>query len=579
MLLLENRLELVDPSLRELVKAGFVARPLEMSTMSQHLSTPWSLLLVLAVFAPQFPNSLSPLPGVVLQIGLLLAWSGRYAWLSWLHRVHLTLEPVLLETSGRAVGNPWFEPFKGVMINVEYQEKIFPICVNPEWWHLLPGSAIPKDQRETVTTSVMSPVKVCAEPGSLICLENEAGLVIGMGSRVKTGTKSVLLTAFHVLQMSTSKVYIAKGGKRVELDRSWKMDCWNRDPELDFAAVIVPDKVWSSLGVASATARTMRGAQTVTCYGGKSSVQLYSSIGRAQIGKCAQIHHTASTTNGWSGTPLYQDGMVVGVHRSYEVIGKSNLATNFHFLIAETESLISDGKSIEIDEDEIRTRDNPIDYTIGGRGEFAFAESEFAKIRKNRAKTDEWAKANTNRLWSDVVDEDEDYVFYESMETFLTDSSPLNCQQAESACSLPQSELENTNGQIEPLLASQECHSIELATRVCVLEKLVEQLTLSVFKMQELISQNSVILAGLSADQLRNSIPSCSKPVATKPLTPPETLVKHAADSLPSIPELQSPVTSAAKKAGRKRKSRKRSQKSRTETSIKTPLLESPISN
>jgi hypothetical protein len=463
------------------------------------------------------------------------------------------------------------------MINVEVRGEIFPVCINPEWWHLLPGSAIPKSQQETVTTSVMSPVKACSEPGSLVCLENEAGLVIGMGSRVKTGAKSVLLTAFHVLKMSTSKVYIAKGGKRIELDRSWCVDCWNRDPELDFVAVIVPDKVWSSLGVASAAAKTMRGSQTIVCYGGKSSVQLYSSVGRANIGKCAQIHHTASTTNGWSGTPLYQDGMVVGIHRSFETVGESNLATNFHFLTAETESLISDGKSMEIDEDEIRSRDNPIDYVIGGRGVVTFAESEFARTYEDFKRTDDWAKANKGRLWSEIVDEDEDYVYFDSMETLLSEEH-LNSRQAASECSLPPLTSEDIDGQNGNLLASPECHSTESDNRMCVLEKLVEQLTLSVFKMQETISQNSVTLAGLNADQLRNSIPSCSKPVATKPRVLPVTSVKLVEDSLKSTLEPQSPATSEAKN-GHKKRSRKRSRKSRRETSIKTPLPGSHTSN
>jgi len=290
------------------------------------------------------------------------------------------------------------------------------------------------------------------------------------------------------------------------------------------------------------------------------------STGMATYTKGMTIRHNCSTVAGWSGSPLFHKGVVVGLHRGFHEVGVSNNATLVETILSTAESPLEEGAIREIDEAEGEFRTGFVEYEIGGRGTYSVGESEFFRPRKN------WApKAGV--YWADVIDETEEE-FYDTMETVL-DDEPLNGLEAVSACSPPSLGSEDMSGR--NLSVSQEvaCPSMSLDGRVCVLEKLVEQLILSSSRTLELTSQNSEILAGLNAERVRNSIPSSSKLAVSESPKRPPTSTSVVIGSVP-VTLGQNPASNSVEKSGRKKRSRRQRKKSASDSSTSSPLRGSP---
>lgn len=535
-----------------------VQAPLIAMIVALALSTPLTFPLTIEMILD--PRLLTLLLSTVL-----------YGWLSLRRKVKVTPEPEIIRNLGRFIGEPRFDPTVGIVANVMVDGKIHEVLVSPKWWQYLPGSKLDQTREECVVTG--SPVTLLEkgkEPGSLVCIQNEGGTVVGMGSRIKLGDKTYLLTNCHVLK-ELRNLFLCKNQSRVELDRGWGVNSWCKNSEMDFITIEVPDKVWSILAVSSASLIQVSGAFPVTCYGAESSSKFLSSSGLATMTKGFTIRHGCTTTNGWSGSPLYYKGSVAGLHRGWEEIGVSNNATNILPLLNKVESKYDNGHIKEISEEELDSRDMDAfdSYVIGGRGTILAGESEFARLAVSVANSKRWAEQNKGRLWADIVDEDEDDFDYRQ-ET--VNAGHLNDQQAVSKCSLPSVALVNTLLVSPESSPVSECPSSTLDDRVCVLEKLLETLILSSSKLHDLVSQNSQIMVGQNVVQLRNLIPSCSKPADSEKLKHPETLVKVVKD-LSSVTPKPNQGESSQPTTGTKKKSRRRSKRSRPNKSTGIPPL------
>jgi len=500
-----------------------------------------------------------------IQSGTVLLLIGLYALHQWRTRIAVTPEPEVKRTYGKFVGEPRFDPYAGIVASVLIDGNTHDVVITPNWWQYFAGSKLNQNRQETVVSeSPVSSVPMGREPKSLVCIQREDGVVIGMGSRVKVGSGTVLLTCFHVVKKPQT-LYLCKNGVRVAIDRAWEAEAWCSDPEMDLMSIRVPEKVWSTLGVSAAMLTSLSGGCPVTVYGAESSSKFLASTGMASVSKGLTARHYCTTLPSWSGSPVYYKGSVVAMHRGFHEQGVSNNATIVLPILSKAETMYDDGRVREVDMDEIELRPDVLTYEVGGRGKLYVGDSEYAKFYGAR-ENDNW-KSSYGRNWSDAID-DEDWEYYDTMETLESEKTgkpeegmPLNCQEAVSECSLPSETLASTSGVIQLPSIAKECHSSMWESRVCVLEKLIEQQIALSSKLLEEVSRNSKTLAGLSAERLRSSTPSCTKPADSREPTPPTISGKVLIGSLP-VTLKPDHAESSETKPGRKRRSRKRSKQS-----------------
>lgn len=501
-----------------------------------------------------------------IQVAIVLLSTGLYTWQTWREAVPVSQEPEVLQKYGQLIGEPRLDPVAGIVATAIVNGKTVEILIQPKWWEYLGDSKIIKSQQETtVVSSPVSSVPKGKEPGSLVCLQRLDGVVVGMASRAKIGSRTVLLTNFHVLKKH-SELFICKNGQRVKVEQSWPAEAWCGDVSVDFVALRVPDKVWSKLGVSSSAVRPLVGCQAVTCYGAHSSEKFLASTGLAMLAKGLTARHSCSTVTGWSGSPLYSKGSIVALHRGFHELGVSNNATLINTLLTTEETTFAEGEIKEIDEAEGEFRSGFTDYEVGGRGTYAVGDSEYYVKHY-----EEYKPLNGGRLWADIAEE-EDFDFFDTMETLV--DQPLNGPQAVSECSPPSVNLESTSGKSRSVSLQTECPSLSLEDRVCVLEKLAEQTIQSSLKLHELCSQNFKTLVGLNAELERKLIRSSSKQADI--VQHPDLKASRSVQT-GSAPVIQglSPGENLEAKIGRNAKSRRRRKSSVTKPSTGNPPPES----
>lgn len=440
----------------------------------------------------------------LLTLGGTLLWIGLYAWLKWQWTKVQVIEEVDRPiTYGTLIGDPEFDPTLGIVGHVEYKGETFPLLLQPKWWPYLGDSKVSqKNQDEgAIKNSFTSLVPSGKEPGSLVCITNEAGTVVGMGARVKANGEDFLLTANHVVSGFAGSLYITKNGLRAEFDYTKVVIGCEKSP-FDFALIDVAPMVWSKLGVSQSPLKSMAKLSIpVVCYGGKKSTQLCSSMGVAirNPKRGCLLAHTCTTTSGWSGTPLYSNGTVVGVHTGTEDYGVQNRATDVSPFVALGDE--TDWGNVPFNlmsEEELQSLsgDDYDDIEVKGRGKFKVSATGFARSS-----------------WADRVDDDDDddslfdernlsawkKKFYR--ETARDDpvgnvcgskvEENLNCSRAEEAkLSPPSCPLATMTGLLEIESPKGECPSLSVEDRLSNLEKLVEQLLHSVSSMQLGLSQS-----------------------------------------------------------------------------------------
>lgn len=540
-----------------------------------HLAIAAALVAALAEVMNRFalvsPSQSFLLLIVQLSMGLLiwlslLVCSVQFVWRTWLNwSVRVSPAPAPLETLGE-ITSVFLDPVRGLVMNVADGTQRMSVLVNPQYWHLLPSSALTrKDGKEcAVPESHVWNVAKGAEPASLVFITNGTQ-VIGMGARVAYGRSSYLLTASHVWTGLSPERHLAKGDIQASVSKDSPIFRGCHNPKMDFVLVEIPDKVWAKLQVKAAKLHEFDRSATVSCYGGTDPRKPLVSSATARQGEYIyRIVHGCSTARGWSGTPLYSGNAIVGIHTGVDEIGESNrgvavMSVLKPFELLRLETIFSEYSNHFIDEDEAKNRDYDFQEfeVIGagriamGKGEYYVPEQDLANMRAFEAK-----KRSTNqKLWHEY-DEDEDY--FDAAETL---ESHLNGRGAVSQeCSPPSLISAIIDGLPKSPAPSEECPSISLEDRLCSLEKLMENCLQTLSTLQLKSSQNSESLDGQKEAPKQSSARSGCKQLGTGKQTAPPTSRRRVPVSKPGTP-VPSPSDVCEGKSGTPGRSPKRSRR------------------
>lgn len=538
-------------------------------------------------YPPSFQSLLSPL-------AFLLMLALQFAWLTW-PRLEPELEPQNLESWGELVGDPQFHPEKGIYATVLIGSDLTKVVIEPKWWKYFSSDLIRSETESAVMGSPVSQLPAGQEPSYLVSLQSKDGIVRGMGCRARIGTEVVLLTSYHLTQCS-EELYIAKYnpnenlGKRFKIENSWKGNFYCSDKNVDIIAIDVPAKIWASLcvGIVKAKVPTARRAPCQV-FGAETSSKIKSSAGMAWFESGFTGRHTATTAKSWSGSPVINNGHVVGVHRgAHKEVHDQNSFTIIHpsFFPRDLESDWDQGHVAEIDQEEIDSREEKFsEVYIHGRGAVAYNESEYANVKIYEM--DREAEFKGGFTWNKALDDDVDYdvlfskwadaegVFDGEEEQINTPTEiPLNYQGAESSFFPPSNVSADTPTQVCAPSVMQGCPSLQLDSRVLVLEKLLEPLLAEMTLMRESIFQNSRTLTGLSVALERSLTPSSTKPPDSGKLKDPMVSPEPSVSSVENTPEpLKETV---CEENGTQKKLNRKSRRSRKGKSKVTPPQESP---
>jgi len=156
-----------------------------------------------------------------------------------------------------------------------------------------------------------------SRPGGLLNVVTAEGVHLGFATYVDAGYDVVILTAKHVLDAATAadgKIrLVGKGGRahppfvpfvRREL------------PKLDQVHIIAPDHLGATTGAKIMQSADYNNTVAVRLYAMDVSGEVATSFSRAEVVKPLEICYAASTLPGSSGSPILQNGKVVGVHHS-----------------------------------------------------------------------------------------------------------------------------------------------------------------------------------------------------------------------------------------------------------------------
>lgn len=541
-------------------------------------------------YPPTFLSLLSPL-------AFLLMLTLQYAWLSWPQLVPET-EPENAETWGELVGDPQFHTEKGIYATVMIGTELTKVVLQPKWWPYFSSELLRSEKEAAVSSSPVTQLPMGQEPSYLVSIQSRDGVVRGMGCRARIGNEVVLLTSYHVTQCS-DELFITKFnpneqvGKRFKIEDDWQTNFYCSDKDVDVIAINVPAKIWATLCVGTIKAKVPT-VRKIPCqlFGAESSSKIKCSAGMAWLATGFTGRHTATTTKSWSGSPVVSNGYVIGVHRgtNKQVIDQ-NTFTVMHpsFFPQESESDWDQGHIMEIDAEEIGSRDEKFtEVYIAGRGIVTYGDSEYVSTKQRELNMSEMEKNFKSFTWAEAVDDDLDYetilgskwadaegVFPGEEEQINPPSGiPLNYQGAESACSSPSNSSANTAIPVCVPLETVACPSLQLDSRVLVLEKLLEPLLAEMTLMRESIFQNSRTLTGLSVALERNLIPCSSKPVDSGKLKDPVVSKEPLKNSVGNTHELPNVIASEVN--GIPMNLNRKSRRSRKGKLKPTPLQESP---
>lgn len=335
---------------------------------------------------------------------------------------------------------------------------------------------------------------------------------------------------------------------------------------------------------------------------------LLSSHGPAYKGKAGYaIVHEASTTRGWSGTPLYQGSTIVGVHIGCGKLGENNCATNVNLLLtmsSKQESVFSENSYNELDEDNflLRDRSEYLEIDIKGRGKFLMGDADFINVTGKSLDWEKQKRAKGEEVWHDADDADMDAWYKSDIKTLyelgvetvknLFSGSPteesddeenvnsllqsLNCQRAAPSedAVLPSIVSQSTSGRNQRLSPHGVCLSPTLEDRVANLEKLLERSLATMCKQQLENSQKLLTTLGLVEEVQQRLDLLSTKLVDLPPPAHQKTCVKPPG-SLPGNTQEQQLGESSGETSGIKKKSLKKRKKSGKRKSTQKRLPES----
>lgn len=152
-------------------------------------------------------------------------------------------------------------------------------------------------------------------PKGLVVVRNDKGSHIGMGFLHVFRGKWCLVTAAHVMTKCTRGVVLSAGLgnnlKHVTIADSKIMF----QSTLDVVAIEVPANTASALGVKKATLGASPAISLPINVYGYHHGEFKTSVGTVEaVSANFGLQHSASTVEGFSGTPIYRDGTIVGIH-------------------------------------------------------------------------------------------------------------------------------------------------------------------------------------------------------------------------------------------------------------------------
>lgn len=510
-------------------------------------------------------------------------------------------EPASSLKYGRVQSSPRFDPARGYVVDVSYDGHVIPVVLD-----------------FTTTTALSLPRKVYNEvdmeasrgglPPSSISVEDAPPCVVvlysgttrlGMGTRIRTPTgRDLLMTNHHIAIMEPDG--IAHKGRFMKVDLG--KPCIACDHQyIDCAFYEVPPKVWSLLGVKSAPLKPMVKQTPVTLFGGSSSTDFSSCVGIAHIGENPfLIRHQSTTCSGWSGSPLYHKGAVVGLHIG--ATNGANVASNvaWYFHTFKREVVVESpfeiyGRFRETTQEEMENnaREGVVyeEYDFSGDtikvSSKDWLRKRTAELAASKPKHDRWSdwpsdddvdaeclvKSVKKRFKKEVFmdamsDMSDDYRSTTSGETVVPESGvfhdvPLNFQGAGSTLrgSPPLDGLSGSgitsgtpSGTQSPPKA---CPSPTLENRLCHLENMLGKLLTQQSKTQSQYSQILKDLAGLREDRKPSSAPSSSRPADSKERYVPPASRRQSSNSKSGTQG--SPLGNASKGNGDSKTSTKKS--------------------
>lgn len=477
-------------------------------------------------------------------------------------------------------GLPLFDPQRGVYGLGLYKGKEVKVIVQPNWWPYLASPDVTNGggKESAVIGNHYSSVEPKAEPRSLVAIFSSKGSHIGFGSRVKWEGAEYLLTAYHVWTHMKNGFNLSKGGLMVEVSGAILFEgCPQK--ELDYALVRISAPYWSKLSVGVSPLRTqLQSSCYVKIFGGNSSTALLSSQGRCvRTSTPVRLAHLASTAPGWSGSPLYADGVVVGIHTGFIKYGELNEAFDVAgFLMTRNrkkETAYSEIGMREIELDEMLTRDGKyLEFTLEGEN------PQNGMLMGHEFTLHKW-KSHTGVNWADLPeDDDDDYLpsdFKECSSEFIDQS--LNSRGAVPPSELPLPNLRPSTGKNLVSSKPAACVSPTLESRIVALERGNSELKVMLSLQLSEFSQKLDYLAGPREALTLKETPCSSKPVDSDPPPPQPTCKSVVPGSPPSMGKAEqncvsvktssSTKTSSGSKSG-KRRSRRRSTAKRAQAPL-----------
>lgn len=510
-----------------------------------------------------------------------------YYWHS--KRVVTWLETATQVRVVRLEGRPMLDMSLGVCIPGIDEHGSCSVVINPEYWNLLPAELSEAYKNETVVIGChASKVPPSNLPRSLVWLKTQSN-VVGLGCRVSWGKETYLLTAYHVWNRLGGVDVLAANGLETSISSDWSIYSACADRRLDYVLVKVPSQVWSSLSVKSSPIKPPRKLAVCTLYGGSCSSKPLSTFSTLNVAEDRlKLIYGGATTAGWSGTPIFSDGAVVGLHHGCEEIGASNRGLNLGSLLRILdgcdETMFGEVDLHEIDYDDIADRSLPFDdIEITGvkTKRLAIGKSEFALFKPRRVP--EFYDAEDDA--ENDIDYDAEFARFKESKQYLSWSKnetvqvPLNLSGAARVhTSLPSIRLAPIAGSLTADLSQKkptECLSTELANRVVSLEKVVERILLTQSELLQSSSQSLRSLDGLREDLKRSFDLCCSKLADFELLNARNESVPVASSSQVSTPPQGPEGASALAGTGESAKQKSRRSRRRRKKSIAKQVQES----
>jgi hypothetical protein len=235
---------------------------------------------------------------------------------------------------------------------------------------------IPDEVVKEMAVAGSFPVKTglrTTEGPGVLSIRDARGNVRGMASRIDFKGRSVMQTADHVYAAMCQEkdLYIEHKGKQLPFVlKDWKILLQSPAPFLDLVLLAEPTAFFSNLGVKSLKTKVLNPFKMVSLHGySEGEVEItYGSV--HQTDKAFIFNHKCSTKSGFSGTPIFQDGSVVGIHTGADVLKGENFGTSCFWL--ETNSKESDNehanKNIFVRDFPEGTKTQKSYYRVGSKG-------------------------------------------------------------------------------------------------------------------------------------------------------------------------------------------------------------------